>query len=142
MAQSFLMPEQVRREHRARLSARSFGTIRTVDWDALDRAHLREEVESLLLVGGWLSLLTVTEPAYRDVTLEFLSTFVRHGLTWDDPYALIFQLWGQQYHLSYTEFTVFMGLYSSSFTQSEAYRALQSSPDYHIPASAPRVNKR
>ena len=90
MSQSFLLPENIRRERRARLATRNFGTIRTIEWGALERLHLRRGVEELLSVGSWLPLLTVDEPAYRDITLEFLSSFVCRTTGRDDPYALIF----------------------------------------------------
>lgn len=55
---------------------------------------LRESVEKLLNVGAWCQVLTVCELVYRELTLEFLSTFKRFrgNDVWDKSHAIYFQV--------------------------------------------------
>lgn len=93
-------------------------------------ARLRDEVEQLLDVKAWCKVLSVDEPGYGKLTLEFLATFERcQGIdTWDDTHTIRFKQRGQEYHLSYTELALFMGIYKRYYIVTEEYRKLLSSP--------------
>lgn len=82
---------------------------------------LRESVEKLLNVGAWCQVLTVCEPVYRELTLEFLSTFkrLRGNDVWDKSHAIYFQVGGQDHHLKYTEFVLLLGIYNRDHTLTE-----------------------
>lgn len=55
------------------MSTRMFGTLCTINWEALQMVGLKVEVEQLLDVGTWHRLLSIDEPAYRDLILKFLA---------------------------------------------------------------------
>lgn len=62
--------------------------------------------------------------------LEILGTFKRlraHNI-WDESHAVHLQLMGQDYYLSYIDFTLFMGIYDREYTLTDEYRNLLSSP--------------
>lgn len=108
------------------LSTNSFGNLRSLNWDVLQTAGLMDDVEQLLSVSGWHKLLTMEERAYRDLTLEFLASFERklvHHI-WDDPTTIRFQLLGREYHFSYTELALRIGLYTLEYTALAEYRNL------------------
>lgn len=93
-------------------------------------ARLGQEVEQLLNVRAWRKVLFVNEPAYQELTLEFIATFERRQGRdiWDDTHTIRFQLRGQEYHLSYTKLALFMGINERDYTLTEDYRNLLSSP--------------
>lgn len=75
-------------------------------------------------------LFSIEEPAYCDLTLEFLASF-EHGIgynVWDNPSIMCFLLRGREYHLSYTDLALLMGLYTPKYIVNEEYRNLISSP--------------
>lgn len=91
-----------------------------------------EDVEQLLDVGAWWNVLTFHELAYHELTLEVLATFDRHQGpdVWDDPNAINLKLHGHEYHLSYIEFALFMGLYDKEYTTTNEYLQLYSYPSF------------
>lgn len=108
---------QVHQQHYSRLSHYKFGIMRTIDWEALHVIGLREGVNYLLNVGAWHQVLTVYEPVYHELTLEFLSTLKRLQCNnvWDKSQSIYFQINGQDYHLSYIEFALFLGIYDREY---------------------------
>lgn len=99
--------------------------------------ELREDVEQLVNIGAWRKVLTINEPAYRELTFEFLTTFerLRDRDVSDEAHAIHFQLKGQDYHLIYTKFALFMGIYDQDYTLIEEYRNLLSSHPLGNPIS-------
>lgn len=70
------------------------------------------------------------KPSYLESTLEVLSTFHMHRAQdlWDEPNVVHFQLMGHEYHLSYTEFIVYLGFYDHGYITTDDYRHLHSFP--------------
>lgn len=112
------------------LSTRMFGTLRTIDWEALQMIGIKAKVEQLQDIDAWHMLLSIDEPAYRDLTVKFLTYFERRlGCdVWDDPHTVRFQFRGQEYHLSYIELVLFMRIYTQEYTMTDEYHNLIFSP--------------
>lgn len=88
------------------------------------------EIEQLLNIRTWCSALTINEQAYRESTLEVLTTFNIHQDydVWDEPNTIHFLLLGHEYHLSYTEFIIYLGLYDHDYITTNDYWHLHSFP--------------
>lgn len=59
----------------------------------------------------------INELAYLESTLEVLSKFHMHRGqdVWDKSNGVHFQLIGHEYHLSYIEFLVYLGLFDHGY---------------------------
>ena len=67
--------------------------------------------------GGWNHLLCIKEPVYWELTLEALSKFEVDRSGWGTVSSDIqFKLLGGPCHLSYTQFSLLMGLYNADLT--------------------------
>lgn len=100
--------------HQERYALQTTGLKTEIDWEALQTTGLKAEIEQLLDVGAWHRLLSIEEPAYRDLMLEFLASF-EHCIgynVWDDPLTIQFQLCGCEYHFSCTDLVFLIGLYT------------------------------
>lgn len=87
-------------------------------------------MEQLLDEGSWKNVLIVHELAYCELTLNVLAMFDRkegRGIG-DEPNAINFWLHRHEYHLSYMEFTLFMGHYEEEYTTIDEYHQLHYSP--------------
>lgn len=76
--------------------------------------------------GGWNRLFSMEKPVYGDVTLEMLSTFKvnRSLIGFSQPQAIQFQIFAEPRHLSYTDFSLLLGIYDTNFTVTEQYKEL------------------
>lgn len=68
----------------------------------------------------------INKSTYLETTLEVLATF--HMYVWDEPNAIHFQILSYEYHLSYTELTLYLGLYDHEYITTNEYRHLHSFP--------------
>ena len=52
----------------------AFGNNQYLEWKLLRDYGIGDQIRELIDVGPWAKLLEIHEPAYREVTLEVLST--------------------------------------------------------------------
>lgn len=120
---------QVHQECHSWLSQYKFGTVRTINWEALHVTGLREDVDHLFNVVARHQVLTAFDPVYHVLTLEFLSTLKR--LQCNDvlgkSQTIYFQIGGQNYYLNYNEFPLFIGIYDREYTLTNKYHNISSS---------------
>ena len=109
-----------------RLLKKPFEHSRFIDWPVLQQIGLDQQVRELVTFGSWDRFFDIEEPAYQELTLEFLTTFSlnKRSLSWSMP-NIEFQIGGERFHRSYTQFSIDCGFYTKEFTQTDAYRELQ-----------------
>lgn len=120
----------VHREHYTRLFAHSFRILCSIDWVALQISWHKHDVERLLSVGKWHKLLTRRSLL---IAISRWSSLPSLNRNWDVIFRMIlplfcFQLLGLEYHFSYTELALQMGLYTFEYISSTESRTLIFSP--------------
>ena len=63
------------KERRKWLEKLPIGNNQHLDWKLLQNYGIEDRIHALLNVGPWVHLVEINEPAYREITLEFLYTF-------------------------------------------------------------------
>ena len=92
---------------------------------ALERLGVWDDISDRLTRGHWLDLLTVRDPCYRELLVEFLSSFRMDKKGLIDvfkPDIIRFRLGGTQFSFSISAFGVQLGLYSPTFVTTDEYR--------------------
>ena len=108
------------------LQKKSIRNTHHLDWAVIREYGMEEPVRRLLETGPWETLFSIRESAYRDITLEFLSTMkmrindIEEGV----ENSFSFQVYGQVHNLSIRQFSAYMGLYPQDFTTTEAFEKL------------------
>ena len=108
------------------LKDKPFASCYFIDWEVLRSIGLDCDVQEFISTGAWPIFFEIHDEAYRELTLEVLSTFTINGKHrgMDIPGLIEFRVGGRWHHLSYTQFSVHMGLYTEEFVSSPAYRQL------------------
>ncbi|XP_039135232.1 uncharacterized protein LOC120272467 [Dioscorea cayenensis subsp. rotundata] len=114
---NFDCPQQKARY--ACLKTKPFGVMHTIEWNDLEAIGLDEEALGLTSYDGWDKVLSISEPAYRELTLEVLSTIelIR-------PSRVSFQAFGVRCTLTNTQLGCFLGLYSEEVAQTPTFCGL------------------
>ncbi|WCJ21948.1 hypothetical protein M5689_004058 [Euphorbia peplus] len=88
-----------------------FGSPRSVCWDSLKRLGLADSVKEHVDRGGFQPFFEMEEPSYKELTLEFLSTFkVDPKITNPDAaFHFQFRLMGHHQNPSLNTFNVLLG---------------------------------
>ena len=99
-----------------------------ISWDVLEQYDVREEVEELLQDPAWLSLLSIEEKIYQELTLTFLSTFViRDKYEQGLDNEVEFLAAGEYRRMSMAAFIEALGIYEPEFIRSPEFGALSTS---------------
>lgn len=109
-------------QHQARyinLKTKPFGITRTIEWGDLETIGLADKVLSLISHNGWDKVFAIEEVAYREITLEVLSTIkvVR-------PHGVTFCALGVTRTMSDLQFGLYLGLYDKEFINLSSSREL------------------
>ncbi|WCJ37637.1 hypothetical protein M5689_018756 [Euphorbia peplus] len=88
-----------------------FGSPRSICWDSIKKLGLADSVKELVDKGGFQSFFEMVEPSYKELTLEFLSTFkVNPKITNPDvEFHFQFRLMGHTQNPSLNTFNVLLG---------------------------------
>ena len=108
------------------LRAKPFEGCSYIDWAVLQSVDLDQEVRELISTGAWPILFDIRDEAYKELTLEVLSTFEIHGKQrgMDIPDLIQFRVMGELRQMSYTQFSIYMGLYAEEFVYTPEYSQL------------------
>ena len=82
----------------------AFGNTQHRDWKLLREYGMEEQVRERLSVAPWAKLFKINEPAYRDITLEFLST-----MKWTEGW-FTFQAYGKRHNIAPSSLSLHFGL--------------------------------
>ena len=97
----FTDPEHVERFNTLRV--KPFECCSNIDWTLLQSVGLAQEVRELISTGAWPTLFDIPDEAYKELTLEVLSTFQIHrkqrGM--DIPNLIQFRVVGELRQMSY-----------------------------------------
>lgn len=87
---------------------------------------LTNQVRGLVLAGAWARFFSIEEMAFREITLEVLTSFYLHNICKGREDDKVIQFWvrGEQCTMSITEFSQHMGLYDGDYYQTPKYHAL------------------
>ena len=127
-------PTMVQAQNFAKFSTFYFIPTRFLDWDDFARLGILEELQNLINGIGWMRVADITEPAYREPTVEFLSSVQLIHPTDDEPhYSVKYRLLNQEHQLSLAAFNVALGFETEETVHSDEYRtALRDVPeDFH-----------
>ena len=96
-----------------------------IDWDILEQFNVREGVEELLQDPAWMSLLSIEEKVYQELTLTFLSTFtIRDKYEQGLDNEVEFLAAGEYRRMSMAGFIEALGIYELDFIRSPEFAAL------------------
>lgn len=78
------------KERHANFQDQEFLPSRVLNWEVLQTQGLDDEFEKYLRVGGLFEFVDNTEPAYQELTIDFLSTFAENKkATNEDPIDML-----------------------------------------------------
>ena len=74
-----------------------FGEHHTIVWNVLEHLGMDSEVHRLLSVGDWVTFFAYDVPAYRELMLEVVTTFVANQaqVSWDLDNTIQFRICGR-----------------------------------------------
>ncbi|KAK9080757.1 hypothetical protein SSX86_000515 [Deinandra increscens subsp. villosa] len=124
-----------------------------IDWDFLEVVGERERAEQIIGVDTpWSRLFTCELPAYRELTVEFYSTFIFTPRDDDDNddddddeeqperYEVYFSMFGDPHHMTLAQFAVHSGLYTEEETAMPIYtEGIHHTPDDQLRAFWPAI---
>ncbi|KAD5961049.1 hypothetical protein E3N88_12522 [Mikania micrantha] len=84
---------------------------RNIDWELLDQLGQRDRIERLL-GPRWTTVLACDWPQYKELALEFHSTFMYDDSEFDSMDAVSFALGRRVYEMSIPQFAVATGFYT------------------------------
>ena len=100
------------KERKKTLAKRDFKNSQYLDWTVLQEYGMQERIEGLIRDQAWLRLFALREPAYKKLTLEFLTTLKRE--TDEDTTPIFtFQVYGQVFSVQIKQIGVHLGLYDN-----------------------------
>ncbi|KAL8223230.1 hypothetical protein R6Q57_020629 [Mikania cordata] len=82
-----------------------------ISWDLIDQLGQRDRLERLL-GPKWVRVLACDWPQYKELTMEFHSTFMYDDSEFDSLDAVSFSLGRQVYEMSILQFAVVSGFYT------------------------------
>ncbi|KAL8260138.1 hypothetical protein R6Q59_028091 [Mikania micrantha] len=105
------------------IARKQFFPLKTIDWSLIRTVGALERMKAIF-TPVWRRLLDTTRPGYRELTIEFYSTFKFHdtGVGLHYARAMEFRLGGVDRSLSITQFARVMGIYSEEELQQPLYR--------------------
>lgn len=94
-----------------------------IDWPMLEIITLANEEWDLILVQDWEQFFSIDEPMYWELKMEVMSSFKLDWMIISLNYCqtISFQMFGWEYQMSYTEFSVVMGLINVEYTSTKSY---------------------
>ncbi|KAM0065065.1 hypothetical protein Hdeb2414_s0003g00110411 [Helianthus debilis subsp. tardiflorus] len=119
---------------RQRLSAllkKQFMTTWTVDWGTLETLHLHHRARDAM-GPVWLRFFSIKHPQYRELCLEFLTTYEFQTPCTDYSYArsITFRMAGVERSCSLIEFAKRMGVYTDEEMETDVFlKGLTKLPD-------------
>lgn len=94
-----------------------------LDKETISKIGLTETIEGYLANIGWKRFADIQFPAYREPTLEFLSTLKgKSGESLSEPGTMSFGINGKQFSMSVDEFNIAMGFEDEESIRSDKYR--------------------
>ncbi|KAF5809325.1 hypothetical protein HanRHA438_Chr04g0165931 [Helianthus annuus] len=104
---------------------------RTISWTTLQTLGVKERAKTFL-PSAWQRLFAIQQPQYRELVLEFCSTY-EFALSCHDLFddqAIRFRLGGHDHHLSVAQLGLRMGIYTEAEVQRRCFRrALKQIPN-------------
>ncbi|CAL1407178.1 unnamed protein product [Linum trigynum] len=102
----FLDQLNIVQRHKLRnLRTRSIAEHHHLNWEVFEELHARPQMEAAVRSPAWRRLLTLAEPTYKELILEFYATFNHNSRgNSDHSDAVQFTLGGVEQSLSYWEF--------------------------------------
>ncbi|MFS7988743.1 hypothetical protein Hanom_Chr11g01038461 [Helianthus anomalus] len=111
-----------RRKCLAALLKKQFAATWTLDWDTLKKLNLHHRARDAM--GPiWLRFFSIKHPQYRELCLEFLSTYEFHTPCMDYRYtrSITFRMAGVERSCSLIEFAKRMGLYTDEEMETDVF---------------------
>ncbi|CAL1359702.1 unnamed protein product [Linum trigynum] len=104
--EDFLDQLNIIQRHKLRkLRTRSIAEHHHLDWEVFEELHARPPMEAAVRSPAWRRFLTLAEPTYKELVLEFYATFTHNQRgNSDHSNAVQFTLGGVEHSLSYWEF--------------------------------------
>jgi len=93
---------------------------RSFDWTLLGVLGQRERVEQML-GPRWINVLSCDWPQYRELTVEFHSTFIHHDDQYDEVDIVSFALGRQVFEMTIPQFAVATGFYTEEEVHSPEF---------------------
>ncbi|KAK8930518.1 hypothetical protein KSP39_PZI016424 [Platanthera zijinensis] len=129
-AQPLVFTDAMHTNRYNRLQSKKFQDIRIIDWDVLETIGLVDDVWELISVVWWQGFFAIKELGFRELILEFLSTFylnlrpslIDHGKPTEG--IITFRVAGTFHTLTLLQFTQYLGVYEEAFLFSAAYPEL------------------
>ncbi|KAK8957063.1 hypothetical protein KSP39_PZI000970 [Platanthera zijinensis] len=119
----FLFTNATQQDRSERLRAKPFGIFCILYWAILATFRAAELVQGFLSTPGWAPLLSISEPAFLELTIEVLASFEFRWAAHDD--FIIFYMGGLMHQLTILQLNIVMGFCSEAFFTSPAYLKLQ-----------------
>ncbi|KAI7746769.1 hypothetical protein M8C21_025279 [Ambrosia artemisiifolia] len=109
-------------ERLAELLKRQFATTWTVDWDTLKTLHLHDRAKDMM-GPVWLRFFSIKHLQYKELCLEFLSTYEFQTPCTDYSYgrSIRFRMAGIERSCSLIEFSRRMGLYTDEEMETDIF---------------------
>ena len=105
-----------------RLRIKPFEPNRCLHWPTLQNLGIADRIRTMLDESGWSAFFDINEVTYKELTLEFFSTYtLDKSSNLVDAKTIKFQLGGQPHNITITEFGVLCGFYTREYTQLETY---------------------
>ncbi|KAM0065064.1 hypothetical protein Hdeb2414_s0003g00110401 [Helianthus debilis subsp. tardiflorus] len=123
------------RKRLATLLKKQFAATWTVDWDTLKKLNLHHRARDVM-GPVWLRFFSIKHPQYRELCLEFLSTYEFQTPCTDYSYArsITFRMAGVERSCSLIEFAKRMGLYTDTEMKTDVFlKGLIKLPDAVTP---------
>ncbi|PWA91390.1 retrotransposon Orf1 [Artemisia annua] len=97
-----------------------------LEWEVLNRAGCAEEIEEMITIKlAWRNVFDIRENVYKELCLEFYSTFGFDETLGDDKVmtekSVYFRLGGKKHSLKLLEFGVALGLYTQEAVEDEYF---------------------
>ncbi|KAJ0510598.1 hypothetical protein HanRHA438_Chr11g0516661 [Helianthus annuus] len=119
------------RKRLAALLKKQFAATWTIDWDTLEKLNLHHRARDAMGLV-WLRFFSIKHPQYRELCLEFLSTYEFQTPCTDYSYArsITFRMAGVERSCSLIEFAKRMGLYTDKEMETDVFlKGLTKLPD-------------
>ena len=112
-----------------------------IEWEVLNKAGCAEEIEEMLTIRlvneedddeilfvfyAWRTVFDIRENVYKELYLEFYSTFGFDETVGDDKImtekSIFFRLGGKKHSMTLAEFGVALGLYTEEAVEDEYFK--------------------
>ena len=111
-----LSNQEYAKERRKRFEQMTVLNHQYLDWGVLKEYGLEERIQQTVVDKTWFKVFEIKEPAYRDVTIEFLSTM---RIKRDSFSTMSFQAFEEVYYIDLNQIGFFLGFHNDSEPEEE-----------------------